>query len=148
MRIALAIGSAFLLALMSGCVSYSLGQTAQSTYSVPAGAIVLRVSVQSAEFTNVYPECGADCIPFYYWYKYNAHIKSVVSGGWDKSDVQFTHLQHGQYISSVTNDCYVVLVPAASELQDAVGVNYVADRILSRRFKQDRPIIRRLANDT
>lgn len=109
---------------------------------------MLRVSVQSAEFTNVYPECGADCVPFYYWYKYSAQVKGVVSGGWDKPDVQFTHLQHGQYISAVTNDCYVVLVPAATELREVVGVSYVADRILSRRFKQDRPIIKRLANDT
>ena len=96
----------------------------------------------------MHPECGADCIPFYYWYKYNAKVKRVVSGEWGASDVQFAHLQHGQYVPAVTNDCYVVLVPAASEFQDAARVRYVADRILSPKFKQDRPIIKQIANDT
>ncbi len=148
MRIAIAIGAALLITLSSSCASYGTDAPAQAAYAVPSGAIVLQVAVQSVEFTDLHPECGADCIPFYYWYKYNAQVKRVVSGEWDAENVQFTHLQHGQYVSMVTDDCYVVLVPAASELQDAVGVKYVADRILSRKFKQDLPVIRQIANDT
>src|SRR5690606_31751710 len=119
MRRFLTFGTVLLLMLLSGgCASYGSSQTDQLTYEVPFGAIVLRVSVQSSEFTDVHPECGADCVPFYFWYKYSAEVKDVTSGSWDRPNVQCAHLQHGQYVPAVTSDCYVVLVPAAPELQE------------------------------
>lgn len=55
---------------------------------------------------------------------------------------QFVHLQHGEYIPAVTDDCHVVLVKASPELEAATGASHVAERILSPRFKLDRQVIR------
>src|SRR5690606_8020700 len=109
---------------------------------IPSGALVLKVSVKRVESTGLHPGCGEGCIPFHHWYRYDAEVERVVVGTWDGSRVQFVHLQHGEYIPAVTDDCHVVLVKASPELEAATGASHVAERILSPRFKLDREVIR------
>jgi hypothetical protein len=145
---------ALLIALVIGLSACSGARTretflAEAPYDVPSGSIVLRVQVLSVEFTGWYAACpDEDCIPFHFWTKYRARVKDVISGEWSKSEVLFTHLQHAQYIDEVTKDCYVVILPADADLMEKVGVSYVADRMLSRYFKEDRAAIRALRAGT
>ena len=144
MLVAVALG-------LAACVSTPSRQaTPEPTVdAVPEWPVVLRVEVLSVEGTDWYPECAEkDCIPFHFWFKYRARVKDVIEGSWNESEVQFTHLQHGQYISKVTRDCYIVLRPAGTDLSEKIRVPYVADRILSRFWKSDRAQIKAFANGT
>ena len=116
-------------------------------YSPPAGATILRVEVVSVEFTDWSPGCDVNddrCVPVHFWYRYRARVKDVISGSWSSPDVQFAHLQHAEYIPAVTKDCYVVLVPAGTDFSSKIGVSLIADKILSRFWKQHRAAIKAL----
>ncbi len=137
--------------LLPGCSSSpKTWDTAAIQYIPPTGSIVLRVEVLEVEFTDLFPGCGdiPDCVPFHFWYKYRARVKDVVVGKWAEPEVEFTHLQHAEYIRQVTRDCYVVLHPAAPEIQSKVGVPLVADRLLSRFWEPDRVVIKALGDGT
>ena len=111
---------------------------------------MLRVEVLEVEFTDLHPGCGEvkDCIPFDFWYRYRARVKEVISGDWRKSEIEFTHLQHAEYISKLTRDCYVVLEPAGDELRSKVGVPFVAYELLFRSLERDRAAIKALRDGT
>jgi hypothetical protein len=117
-------------------------------YSPPPDAIVLRVSVLKVEFTDWHPACQdqENCIPMSFWHRYRAEVREVVSGSWSGAEVEFSHLQHAEYIRRVTRDCYVVLRPASTGLQSRLGVEFVADKILSRFFEEHRPAIKALTD--
>jgi hypothetical protein len=136
-----------LFSLMLGCASARRSLEVDN-YNLPPGSIVLRVEVIDVQFTDLYPNCdeGENCMPFYFWWKYRARIKEVISGTWSQPMVEFTHLQHAEYIRKVTKDCYVVLRPAGEELRSKVGVPFVADRLLSRFFNGHRSAIKALRN--
>jgi hypothetical protein len=130
---------------LAGCAqSNALQQGVASGYQIPADAIVLRVKVLKVEYTDVYPDCGPDCVPFSFWYKYRASVSKVISGDWAQPEIEFTYLQHAEFIGEVTGDCYVVLRPAGQNLQSRIGVPFVADKLLSRFFKSDRAMIKAL----
>jgi hypothetical protein len=117
------------------------------TYSPPFGATILRVEVVSVEFTDWAPGCDSNddgCVPTHFWYRYTARVQGVVSGSWSGPEVQFGHLQHAEYIPAVTKDCYVVLVPASTDLSSKIGASLIADRILSRFWKHHRAAIKAL----
>ena len=134
-----------MFSIVLGCAS-APADSERERYAVPADAIVLRIEVVAVQFTDLHPGCGEveNCIPLYFWWTYRAQVKEVVSGVWAEPEVEFMRLQHGEYIPAVTKDCYVVLRPAGEELQEAVGVALVADRLFSRFFKADRPLIKAL----
>lgn len=118
-------------------------------HELPEDAIVLRVQVVDVEFTDLSAGCGKvkggmDCIPFYFWYRYKAKVKEALIGDWAKPTVEFTYLQHAQFIDDVTRDCFVVLRPAKGNLLTKVGVPFVADKLLSRFYESHRPIIKNL----
>jgi hypothetical protein len=142
------IGLFLLPVLLANCASSATvegGLTAEA-YSPPQGSVVLRVEVRGVEFTDLYPGCGdeKDCIPFVFWHKYRARLKEVLSGDWQQTEVEFTHLQHAAYIDKVTQDLYVVLEPASEEMRSKIGVPFVADRLLSSYSQKDRAIIKTL----
>ena len=134
-----------MFSVVLGCAS-APADSRRERYAVPTDAIVLRVEVVDVRFTDLHSGCGEvkSCIPFYFWWTYRAQVKEVVSGVWAEPEVEFMHLQHGKYIPAVTKDCYVVLRPAGEELQESVGLALVADKLLSRFFKADRPLIKAL----
>lgn len=134
------------LLLLMGCAQPNAlrQEVPADAYRIPADAIVLRVKVLDVEYTDFYPDCGPDCVPFSFFYKYRASVKKVVSGNWSQPEVGFTYLQHAEFIGEVTDDCYVVLRPAGQNLRSKIGVPFVADKLLSRFFKPDRPIIKSL----
>lgn len=115
-------------------------------YSPPPGYVVLRVRVLEVQSTDWHPACAdpENCMPMSFWHRYRAQVRSVVSGSWSSPEVEFVHLQHAQYIQRVTRDCYVVLRPAGPRLKSQLEVEFVADRILSRFFEDDRPAIKAL----
>ena len=125
-----------LFLLAAGCAGPSALQQAEVAppYSPPAGSIVLRVKVLNVEFTDWTLPCedAEGCIPSHFWYRYRARVKEVISGNWTEREVEFTHLQHAEYISRVTKDCYVALLPASSDLSAKLGVPFVADKIIAR----------------
>lgn len=141
-----------LLATIMGCTGSSGVQDTldAAQYSPPPGAIVLRVEVTEVKFTDLYPTCadGDECVPFYFWYKYRARVKDVISGEWQASEVEFAHLQHAEFTRNVTRDCYVVLEPANQNLQTNIGVPLLAVELLSKFWKPDRAIIRAMRNGT
>jgi len=139
------------LALATTLGGFASSASAQSksepaAYEAPLGSIVLRIEVLEVEFTDFYPGCGDDhnCVPFDFWYRYRARVREVISGEWKNREVQFTNLQHSEYIKRITRDCYVVLEPAPRELQSAVGVPFVADNLLFPKLKPDQSAIRAL----
>jgi hypothetical protein len=139
------------VATFLGCASPGVeGPSDADRYSLPGGSIVLRVEVIDVEFTDFYPGCGdvQDCVPFDFWHKYRARVKSVISGDWPHPEVEFTYLQHAKYINKVTRDCYVVLEPAPDELRSKLKVPFVADKLLSRFFERDRAAIKALRDGT
>jgi hypothetical protein len=134
------------LFIAAGCSSPATVRDT-AAYSPPTGSIVLRVEVTSVEFTDWSPNCfgkSANCVPVHFWYKYRARVKRVVLGSWTESQVAFTHLQHAEYIPEVTRDCYIVLTPSSPDISSKIGVSFVADRILSRFWKEDRAAIEAL----
>src|SRR5436189_4052826 len=136
---------------LAACASTSSRQaTPESAVgAVSEWPVILRVEVLSVEGTDWHPECVEEgCIPFHFWFKYRARVKDVIDGSWRETEVEFTHLQHGQYIRAVTKDCYVVLRPAGTDLREKIRVPYVADRLLSRFWKSDRAEIKAFSNGT
>ena len=131
-----------ILAFLPGCASGPT-ELVRKNYIVPPGSTVLRIEVLDVQFTDFYPGCGESesCLPFYFWWKYRARVKEVLAGTWSQANVEFAHLQHAQYISKVTKDCYVVMQPAAEDIERKVGVPFVAIRLLSRSFSGDKSII-------
>src|SRR5690606_18443815 len=125
-----------------GCAS-APADSERERYAVPTDAVVLRVEVVDVRFTDLHPGCGEaeNCIPFYFWWTYRAQVKEVVSGVWAEQEVEFMRLQHGEYIPAVTKDCYVILRLAGDDVQVAVGVALVDDRLVWRVFKADRQLI-------
>jgi hypothetical protein len=143
--------SLVILCLVSACAG-SAPQTdalAEGPLQIPVGAIVLRVQVVAVEGTEFFAGCGdikpgMECIPVSFWYRYKARVRQSVVGDWTQPTVEFTHLQHAQFIDDVTRDCYVILVPAKGEVLANVGAPYVAYRLLSRFYESHRPLIRSL----
>ena len=139
------------LAALLGCASPAVEESSYvDRYSPPSGSIVLRIEVIDVEFTDFYPGCGdvKNCVPFDFWHKYRARVRSVISGDWPHPEIEFTYLQHAKYINKVTRDCYVVLEPAPDELRSKLKVPFVADRLLSRSFEKDRAVIKALRDGT
>lgn len=108
--------------------------------NLPAGAIVLRVEVVAVELTNWVPAAscpeGKQCIEFFSWFKYRARVKEVVSGEWTQAELEFANIQHGQMREDATRDCYVVLRPASPAIRSKIGVPFVADELLSVKFRK------------
>lgn len=133
---------------VAGCAHSNVAPAREEfpVYSPPPDSLVLRVRVLDVQFTDWHPACEdpENCMPMSFWHRYRAQVISVASGSWSDSEVEFVHLQHAQYIQRVTRDCYVVLLPAGPRLKSQLEVEFVADRILSRFFEDDRPAIRAL----
>ena len=102
--------------------------------------MVLRVEVERVESTPYYPkpdhECTAElrCIQMYFWAKYRARVIEVVAGPWSRSDVEFLHLEHAQYVEELLRDCYVVLRPSGAKLRESLPLDWVAAEIVSEGF--------------
>ena len=138
---------ALLVLLLTSCNGSTLVQD-KKIYTPPPGSIVLRVEVLSQEFTDWSPNCigKENCIPVHFWFKYRARVKEVISGTYADPIVEFTYLQHANYIPEVTNDCYVILKPAEYALSSKLGVPYTATKILSPFWKEQRASIKALRN--
>lgn len=144
------LAALLLTTLLAACAGTSAPRVSdvEPQYVPPPEAIVLRVRVREVEPTGHFPgncRLGVDCIPFYFWHRYRAEVKAVVQGSWTGREVRFVHLQHAEYVDRVTRDCYVVLLPADTELKETLDVPFVADRLFSRVFEHDREAIRGLA---
>ena len=143
-----------LVAIFLGLAACTPTSPRQVTPQSAAGGVrerpvILRVEVLGVKGTDWYPECEEeDCIPFQFWFKYRARVKEVIDGAWSGSEVEFTHLQHGEYVRDVTKDCYVVLRPAGTDLREKIRVPYIADRILSRFWESDRAEIAAFSDGT
>ena len=98
--------------------------------------VALRVRTTSAAFTDV-NEAGPharqeEYVPFHYWWKYEAHVRSVIAGEYSERLVTFAHLQPAQYRARLTRDWVVVLGRCAPELVEALGVQWcVLDHALA-----------------
>ena len=121
---------------------------AQEALEIPPGAIVLRVKVEAVEFTDVESCCGRRLFgtAFDFWYRYRAAVISVVEGPYAGSRVSFGHVQHAEYTSEVTDDCFVVLVPADVETHKLIGVELVAVKLYSSQISAHRDAIRQLGD--
>jgi hypothetical protein len=112
------------------------GKSVAQIVSVPLNAIVLRVEVKAAEYTDWFDpsQCNgaSDCVPQYFWYRYSARVSESISGEWQNQDVSFVHSQHAEFDRERTNNCYVVLVPA-KDLEPQIKVDFIASGIYSRR---------------
>ena len=142
--------SCALLGLIVGCASSTTREDVpQDLLEIPADAVVLRVSVKRAEFTDIAPCCGRSLFgaPFDYWYRYTAQVKSVVRGQYSGKTVSFLHAQHAEYIRAVTEDCYVVLVPAESEVSEMLDTDLVAVKLYSPGVKAHREAVRALGDE-
>lgn len=126
----------FAIALLVGCAGSGTlrsGNTLSSD-ALPAGAVVLRVSVTEVEFTDWYPACEEEeepCVPVVFWYRYSGKVREVVRGDYAESTVRFARLQHAEFVDRVTRDCYVVLEPASEDLRSKVGIEWTALKLLS-----------------
>ena len=115
-------------------------------------AIVLRVRVVSAEFTEFYnPDAGCpveddgtQCIQMYFWYKYKANVLSVEKGKWKGKVVEFANYQHSAYQARYVDDCYAVLVKASADFAARVGVPYISEDLVLPRLDRDRARLRTL----
>ncbi len=120
--------------LLLGCAGSSRTRTGSDAedFPPPPGEFVLRVTVKDVAYTDWYPACAEadDCVPVKFWYKYRARVKQVISGSWSSSEIEFIHLQHGEYLKDILRDCYVVLRPASPDLQSKIGVQFEVDELL------------------
>ena len=77
-----------LLTIVS-CASHYKGadQKLVKGFEVLPSQTLLVVKVTSSEYTGIYPySCPAEtCIPFYFWFKYEAEVLDVVKGTFDAS---------------------------------------------------------------
>jgi hypothetical protein len=111
------------IAALSLCTTIGVTKGAESTPD-----LTLRVRVQSVKFTDLYPDdpCidAGDCIPWHFWYKYEAKVLENVSGNWSERRVQFANLQHALYDRKLTRDWMVRLSPCQPSVSSALKVTY------------------------
>ncbi|GAB1267017.1 hypothetical protein NBRC116493_02700 [Aurantivibrio infirmus] len=98
---------------LSGCVnSYKQPNTEiVQSFEVQPNQILLALRVKSAKYTDYFPyECDPNnCIPFNFWFIYEAEVLDVISGEFSGKEVVFANLQHTYFIKSVTKEWYVLL---------------------------------------
>lgn len=119
----------FLLMSLCACVRwlYMPSNKIVKGFDVPADQILLVVKVNHTEFTGYFPSngCDSDCVPFSFWYKYDAKVLSVVKGAYDADRVQFANIQHADFIDEVTREWYVQLKTIeGSDLSEKINVQY------------------------
>ncbi|QYJ96655.1 hypothetical protein K0J45_14095 [Shewanella alkalitolerans] len=116
-----------LLALCS-CATHYRGADAQIVkgFDVLPGQALLVVRVESTEYTGNSPyECPEDvCIPFYFWYKYEAEVLDVVKGNFNTQKLSFAVLHHANYVKEVTDEWYILIEKFDKKSIDELGVQY------------------------
>ena len=116
-----------LLALCS-CVTPYRGADDQIVkgFDVLPGQSLLVVRVASTEFTGIYPyECPKDtCIPFYFWYIYEAEVLDVVKGNFNTKKLSFAALHHTNFVKEVTDEWYILIEKFDKKSIDELGVQY------------------------
>jgi hypothetical protein len=112
------------LVLLLSCTSDAVAQSDD--------LILLRVRVTDAQYTDYYP--AADCVdegtcfPFYFWFKYSARVREVISGSYPETHIEFANLQHTYFISRVTRDWLVLLEPCGRSVVETVQVELCVRR--------------------
>lgn len=104
-----------------------LALPALSAFAQPDDEVLLRVRVTDVEFTDYYPEgdcpSEAECIEVNFWFRYEANVREVIRGTYERSGVKFARLQHA-YFARKPRDWYLLLVRCGESVQAAVGVEY------------------------
>ena len=98
---------------ISGCANSYKGPVAEivQRFEVAPNQILLVVKSKSAVYTDLFPyECDPEkCIPFYFWFVYDAEVLDVLSGNYTDKEVVFVNLQHAYFTKEVTNEWYVLI---------------------------------------
>jgi hypothetical protein len=86
--------------------------------------LVLRVHATSVNVTDICSNCTATNLHTSYWTIYEAKVKDVVSGSFEKKSVRFAYAQHAQYTPRVLRNFVVILRPAPDWLRAQMRVDY------------------------
>ena len=96
-----------------------------------ADPISLRVEITKQKFSSLHPPCKSEnCIPWHYWYVFEAKVLNVLDGDYSKKEIKFVRLQHAGWADFVLKDMYVVVdVFGNKEIADELSVNFVASHM-------------------
>ncbi|WP_323846539.1 hypothetical protein [Microbulbifer magnicolonia] len=78
-------------------------------FQLQSNQALLLVRVVESQYTGKYPyECSEDeCVPFYFWFVYEAEVLKVIKGNFVSRHINFAALHHTNYSKDVTNEWYV-----------------------------------------
>lgn len=94
-----------------------------------AGDALLRLKVNTQKATEYYPmsQCGDSdsCVPWRYWYVYEAEVTNVLSGSFSGTNVTFANIQHAAYVDEYLSDVFVAIKEIPNEeLKNQLGVSF------------------------
>jgi hypothetical protein len=98
-----------------------------NAFGQPNDEVLVRVRVTDVAYTDYYPESDcpseSECIPFYFWFRYEASVREVVRGNFAGRRVNFARLQHA-YFARKPRDWYLLLIRCGESVRSKVGVEY------------------------
>ncbi len=100
---------------------------------VTAEKMLLHVSVKKQQYTDYSTPCKTeknsefDCIPFYFWYIYNAKVLNIIEGDYKNKKIKFAVLQHGEYQKYYVKDVYVIV----EEFENTETINKLKTKYFS-----------------
>ena len=75
-----------------------------------AEPIFLKVAIKNQKATDYYPACESEkCVPWSFWYVFDAKVINVLDGEYNKDEVRFAHLQHAAWNELVLKEMYIVV---------------------------------------
>jgi hypothetical protein len=129
----------FLVTLLSlvSCANQFRGADPEivSGFDVRPNTSLLVVKVGLVESTGLYPplDCPVhECIPFYFWYVYEAEVLEAVAGDFAGSAISFAALQHTFWTKGVTDEWYILVEDLDEETAQELGVQY---RVVAHDYK-------------
>jgi hypothetical protein len=135
------IQAVVILLSLSSCAFLNKGPDDEIVrgFEVFPAQTLLIVKVESAEFTGLYPyDCPKEeCIPFHFWFKYEAEVLDVVEGEFSASEISFAALHHTYYIEEVTDEWYILIEKFNEEDSLELGVQYRVIEHDSRAFHSE-----------
>lgn len=88
---------------------------------------ILEVKLKSSEFTEYYPECGEDCIPWSFWNRYKARVVNVIDGEFADKSIDFVYLQHAGFAKVKNRKAFVIIYEFSDpETVQTLGTPYFA----------------------
>ncbi len=98
---------------------------------VSAEPISLRVEVTKQSFSGLHPPCKSDnCIPWHFWYVFEAKVLDVLDGEYSKTDIKFVRLQHAGWADFALKEMYVVVDELSNkEISKELEANLVASHM-------------------